>query len=337
MQWVDLFHNYNMERALEHTPAKDEEWHDLRENGERQYFLCTWYPTEGGTRVQPRAAVVFVHGFAEFIERYDWAFRYFADHGVLVSGFDQRGYGRTWYNQPHPELTHGWTTWSDQITDVGHMIRLVRARLDAAWGKDTVPIFLMGHSMGGGISSAFLTRDAGAGPSRELMGLVLGVMLSAPWLDIHFPIPSWLGSYIMTGVLALFPRIRIPLGPTANELSRDPEVVREIRRNPLHNNYVYTRGLYDPLSGGPKIVSQDYHKWPEHVPLLIAHGTGDVVTRADASETLVRHLREIGRDAEYAPFAGYYHELLYEPGDYKIKVADTYLAWLDRHLTARTQ
>ena len=321
-----------MARELLQTPALYQEWCDLRGDGS-QYFLSTWYPTEGegDRRVQPKAAVVFVHGFAEFAERYDPPFRYFAKRGYEVNGFDQRGYGRTWYYQPEPNKTHGWTSWKDQITDVSHMVNLVRTRLDAEWGKDRVPIFLMGHSMGGGISAGFFTRDSGEGPSEEVLRRVSGVMLSAPWLEIHFPLSLAVRASAMKAVLSFFPRIRIPLGPAAKELSRDPEVIATIRREPMHNNYVYTRGLYDPMVLAPEVVERKYVNWPQRVPLLIVHGTGDLVTRADYSERLVERLKGRGCDAEYVPFEGYYHELLFEPGEDKIKVADAFISWLDRH------
>ena len=233
-------------KGLAQTAAVHQEWHDLRGNGS-QYFMSTWYPTNNDQRVQPKAAVVFIHGFGEFVERYDPAFRYFTKHGYEVSGFDQRGYGRTWYCQPKPNETHGWTSWKDQIADVGHMINLARSRLDAAWGKDKVPIFLMGHSMGGGISSGFFTRDSGEGPPEEVKNKVSGVMLSAPWLEIHFPLPLAVRTGVMSAVISIFPRIRIPLGPAAKELSRDPDVIAAIRKEPMHNNYclLYTSDAAD--------------------------------------------------------------------------------------------
>lgn len=317
---------------LVQTPQVQEEWYDLRQDGKLKYFLGTWYVTKGDERVQPKAAVVFVHGFAEYIRIYGEAFRYFAQHGYQVNAFDQRGYGYTWYELPDRDNHHGWTSWKDQFTDVSHMINLTRSRLDAEWGKDKVPIFLMGHSMGGGISSGFFTRDSGEGPPEEVKNKVSGVMLSAPWLEIHFPLPLAVRTGVMNAVISIFPRIRIPLGPAAKELSRDPDVIAAIRKEPMHNNYVYTRGLYDPMCLGPRVVSHDYVKWPKNVPLLIVHGTGDQVTRADYSEMLVERVKGIGCDAEYVPFEGYYHELLFEPGDDKIKVANAFISWLDRRV-----
>ena len=317
---------------LVQTPQVQEEWYDLRQDGKLKYFLGTWYVTKGDERVQPKAVVVFVHGFAEYIRIYDEAFRYFAQHGYQVNAFDQRGYGYTWYELPDRDNHHGWTSWKDQFTDVSHMINLTRSRLDAAWGKDKVPIFLMGHSMGGGISSGFFTRDSGEGPPEEVKNKVSGVMLSAPWLDIFSPVPHVIGDPLFGAILSVYPRMPNIIGLKHADLSRDPAVVENARKDPKHSFWVFARGLHDPFVNGPKIVSRDYVKWPERLPLLIQHGTTDRITRFTSSDTLCRRLRKMGRDAECVPLEGYYHELLQEPGDDKIKVANTYISWLDRHL-----
>ncbi|WFD35405.1 acylglycerol lipase [Malassezia cuniculi] len=316
------------------SAALHEEWFDLRGDGERLYFLSTWYATDGEERIKPKAAVVYVHGFAECIHSYDNAFRYFAKNNYEIHSFDQRGYGRTWYDQPGRETWHGWTTWNDQFFDVSKMIELTRTRLDEDWGKDEVPIFLMGHSMGGGISAGFFTRDYGTGPAEETKSKISGVLLSAPWLDIHNPIgvPTSIAGVVSSALLTVFPRMRNFIGLKHEDLCRDPEIVEHIRREPIHSYWVYGRGLLDPLRNGPRIVTHDYVKWPENLPLLIVHGTADRITRYDCSEKLVARIKAMGRDAELVTLPGFYHQLMHEPGDDKIKAANAFISWLDRHV-----
>lgn len=323
---------------VERPGIQEQEWLDLRGNGENKYFLMHWYPAASATsteKIQPKAAIVFVHGFAEHVKRYDNVFRLFAQAGYEVGGFDQRGYGRTWYEAPDRDRAHGWTTWDEQLTDVAHMIRLVRSRLDAQWGKDKVPMFLFGHSMGGGISTAFFTREPGKGPAEDVKKMISGVMISAPWLDIHFPIPTWFSVPLMRGVLTLIPRFSFPLGPPSSTLSRDPVVCEGIRKDPLFDSYVYSRGLLDPLRGGPQIVAKDYQRWPEGLPLVAMHGTGDLVTKWSCTKELCDKLKAMGRPVTFRSFEGYYHELLHEPGDLKVDVANAYIAWLDEQVASK--
>lgn len=51
-----------------------------------QFFTKTWSPSS-----EPRAAVLFVHGFVEHVVRYDHVFASFADQGIAVFAYDQRG------------------------------------------------------------------------------------------------------------------------------------------------------------------------------------------------------------------------------------------------------
>ena len=296
-----------------------EEWYDLRGDGKKQYYLKHWCPTDSTNKlIAPKATIVFVHGFADYCDRYTGVFPVFTDRGYQVSGFDQLGFGRTWHESPDRAKTHGWTTWPDQFHDVACRLKMMRSRLDKQWGTDQVPLFLMGHSMGGGISSGFFTREPTSPPAEDVKRLVSGVLLLSPWLDIHFPIPTSLSIPIVRNVLHWLPRIMLPLGPSASDLSRNPNVVRDVKMNPMSSCYVYVRCLYGPLSGGPKIVSEDYKRWPEWLPLLICHGTGDKVTRWDCSKQLYENLKGLGRSVKLMSFKGLYHEALFEPGQDKV-------------------
>lgn len=320
------------EITVEHPGLYEDEWFDLRGNGD-SYLLARWFPAdEQGTPTQPKAVIVFVHGFAEHMGRYRNIFKLFVDRGYEINGFDQRGFGRTSYESENRSKMHGRTTWADQLSDVERMIRLARKRADARWGKDKVPLFLMGHSMGGGISLAFFTREAGSGPSEETMAMVSGVMLSSPWLDIHFPIPTTYAVPVLECVLSWLPELKVQLGPPTNNLCRDPLVCESARMDPLCSSYVYARCLLDPLRGGPRMVASEFRNWPEHLPLLVCHGTGDKVTQWACSDRLCKNLTEIGRQATLRTFDGFYHEGLHEPGEDKIRYANAYIDWLDERV-----
>lgn len=312
----------------------EDERFDLRGDAKRQYYLKHWFPTASASsseKIKPKATIVFVHGFGEHVQRYQNIFKVFADRGYQVSGYDQRGYGRTWYDSDDRDTTHGWTTWEEQMRDITFMLRLMRKRMDEAWGVNAVPLYMLGHSMGGGLSAGYFTWPGDKAPPADAKQLVSGVMLSAPWLDIHFPVPTWLAQGAMRGALAVVPRMRIPLGPPSDDLSRDPEVCEAVRQDPLCDNYVYTRGLLDPLTNGPKVVSTWYKNWPQDLPIIVSHGSADAVTKWSSSKELVEKLQARRCDATFASFDGYFHEALHEPGELKIKFANTYLAYVSMH------
>jgi hypothetical protein len=78
-----------------------------------------------------------VHGFVEHIARYDDAFSLFAEHGIEVLAFDQRGFGRT----AAETKSYGITSLDKQLADIEFFLALEAKR---AGDKK---LFLFGHSM----------------------------------------------------------------------------------------------------------------------------------------------------------------------------------------------
>lgn len=104
------------------------------------FYTRTYTPSTGA----PRAALLFVHGFAEYIGRYEWAHGVYAARGVAVFTFDQRGFGLTAMgDRAHvsKESKYGKTSWDAQFRDIEWWLKYVRDQFPG------VPVFLMGHSM----------------------------------------------------------------------------------------------------------------------------------------------------------------------------------------------
>lgn len=117
--------------------------------------------TSQWTTADPKAYVVFVHGFAEHIQRYDDYFRRLAAHDIHILAFDQRGAGRTSQaplSVKSPEVEawkkEGKTVqvqkaqkgvrsggWLKALPDIEFF---VKRESEKAQGK---PLFLYGHSM----------------------------------------------------------------------------------------------------------------------------------------------------------------------------------------------
>lgn len=73
------------------------------------------------------------------IERYDYFFEQFANRGVSVFAYDQRGFGRTGQKTD----TFGVTDMVKQLADMEFFLAKEEERLKGTG----VPIFLFGHSM----------------------------------------------------------------------------------------------------------------------------------------------------------------------------------------------
>ena len=113
-------------------------------------FIEQWLPGYDGhqfyTRTYgatfPRAVVLFVHGFAEHIGRYELAHQKYPPRSVTVFAFDLRGYGRTALDAAHKskDAAYGKTNWAWQLRDIEFFAQHL------AQAYPGTPLYLMGHS-----------------------------------------------------------------------------------------------------------------------------------------------------------------------------------------------
>ena len=90
----------------------------------------------------PKAVLLFVHGFADHISRYEDVHPRWAQRGIAVFAYDMRGFGRTALDDAHrsPDAAYGKTSRAAEHADLSFWVRHVRATFPKA------PIFVMGHS-----------------------------------------------------------------------------------------------------------------------------------------------------------------------------------------------
>ena len=122
------------------------------------YYQC-WLPAD-----EPEAILLVVHGLAEHSGRYSNLANYFVPRGYGVYGYDQRGHGKS-------DGLRGYVDrFSYFVDDLDIFLRLVHSRHHDA------KIFLVGHSIGGTIATAYtILRQDG------FDGLILtGATLSTP-------------------------------------------------------------------------------------------------------------------------------------------------------------
>ena len=99
----------------------------------QEIYTRTWNPPKS-TRII--ATVTFVHGLGENCCRYDHVFSVFADAGIKVASFDQRGFGQTGRRDGVLGHNEGLKTVLEDISECSNRVRL-----------PNVPHFLFGHSM----------------------------------------------------------------------------------------------------------------------------------------------------------------------------------------------
>ncbi|KAJ3105034.1 hypothetical protein HDU97_008642 [Phlyctochytrium planicorne] len=262
--------------------SSKEEW--IKASDGVDIFTKTWEP-QGKPVV---ATVVAVHGLGEHISRYDEMFSHMARSGVRVHGFDQRGFGRT----------------GRRSGILGHNDKFERTLLDVKEAElrvmsPSLPHFIFGHSMGGGIALAYSVKY----PEN-----LKGVIASAPLVDSGkktkvSSIEYWLvrGLSNFLGTVA----INNPVDP--KDLAKNQEVGKVYLNDPNVHPFITLQTAVDIVMNGEKLLREDHKKFPKHAGLLVTHGSNDVLTCPKASKTFVDKVDNT--DKEYVFFDGAYHEM----------------------------
>lgn len=268
------------------------------EDGLDLYYQA-WLPA-----TEPRAVVVAVHGLAEHSGRYSNLVDRLLPQGYAVYMHDLRGHGRSHGRSGHVER------FSLYLKDLKLFLEIVADK------QPERPIFLLGHSIGGTIVTAYAAESTDG---------LAGVILSAPTLR-----PGSGLSRLTIFLARLLSRIAPKLGVTtldANGISQDKAVVDAYVKDPL----VY-HGKISARLGGEilSVMRQLPERTPRiEVPTLIMHGSDDVLSDPQGSQHLYGLISSADKTLTF--YDGFHHELFNEPG------RDQVLADLEAWLAAHTE
>lgn len=103
---------------------------------------------------QPKGNIVIVHGFSESAEKYAELIYYFLQARYQVYISDLRGHGRSVRTEKDLSMIHI-DQYESYLTDLEYLTEKVVQK-----ESPYLPLYLYGHSMGGGICAAFLEKRA---------------------------------------------------------------------------------------------------------------------------------------------------------------------------------
>ena len=182
------------------------------------------------------------------------------------------------------------------------------------------PLFLMGHSMGGGEILQYAAR----GPAGVRKNIV-GYLASAPLIAVADGSKP-LKITVVAGRLAakLFPHAQMVQKLDGEYLCRDKQVVQDWENDPLCHNTGTLEGLAGMLDRGDELDTGKV--MPEDCKLWLGHGNADRVTSFGASERFMGRLRTT--DKEFRVYDGCYHVLHAEPGEDRVMFANDVGNWI---------
>jgi alpha-beta hydrolase superfamily lysophospholipase len=216
-----------------------------------QLFMQAWLPAT------PKAVVALAHGLGEHSGRYGNLIGELNRRNYAVFACDHRGHGQSPGQRAHID------SWEDYRIGIRSLLA------HASSTHPDVPLFLMGHSLGGLIVLEYALHNA---PTLH------GLVASAPALSTAgiSPVIRLAGNLLSR----IAPTFSLKTGLDARAVSRDVAVQEAYLADPLNSGVGTPRLATETFAA----ISRVFEKAGElRVPLLIVHGEADPIVPAESS------------------------------------------------------
>lgn len=235
---------------------------------------------------EAKAVIVMVHGALEHHRRYGWLIEMWRSSGFHVIMGDLPGQGLTTRaNRGHID------SFDDYIIEVKEWI-------EAAYDFN-LPVFLLGHSMGGLIAIRMLQEE-----HMELAGLIL----SSPCLGL-VKYPSKFLDMLSHGLNIVMPTLRMSPGLTVEMATRNEDVRAVDMNDSLYITKVSIR-WYRELAAAMELAFENMEKTQDIPTLLIQGGDDKIVDKRSVKEWFNHAPLS---EKRYKEWPKCYHEVFNEP------------------------
>uniref|UniRef100_A0A0B7B547 Serine aminopeptidase S33 domain-containing protein n=1 Tax=Arion vulgaris TaxID=1028688 RepID=A0A0B7B547_9EUPU len=253
------------------------EGHFTNENGYK--IFCKYWCRDVNS---PRGLVFMSHGAGEHCLYYGELAELLKLRGLFVFSHDHQGHGQSGGPRMH-------------ITDIRHYVRDVFYHIEMVKKKyPNLPVFLIGHSMGGAISilSGFDHPDYFA-------GIVLISPAVTPQQDTVGPVRIFFGK-LLARVFPQFPVLWL----NDADISRDKAVCQKYKDDPLN----YHGGLKAKWALSLLLALQEIEKKLSTVkwPFFVLHGDADKIVNSKGSVALYSEAASVDKTIKIYP--GSYHQ-----------------------------
>lgn len=252
---------------------KEEFYFPSRDNRTKIHAL-RWTPETD----RPVCIVQIVHGMAEYADRYEEFARFLTDRGVVVTGEDHLGHGKSAVEGKN----YGYFCEQDPATVVVRDVHRLKKMTQEAYPG--VTYILLGHSMGSFIVRNYLCRYGSGIDGALILGTgmqpaaLLAVSKLTAGIQKLFYGDNHISRLIDRGAFGAYNK-KIPSPNTAMDwLSRDEAKVKEYMEDPLCGFTFTVNGfstLFTLISRIRK--KENLEKIPKNLPVHFASGDADPV------------------------------------------------------------
>jgi acylglycerol lipase len=250
-----------------------------------------------------KAVLLIVHGLGEHSGRYMNLVNHLVPLSFAVYGWDHIGHGKS---DGGREIVERFEDFTDNLTIFYNMVKV--------W-KPGVPIFLLGHSLGGLIAAYYLL---------DQQTIFRGAILSAPLVKVSANISSMT---ILMGKLlsSIAPKTGI-ITLDATAISSDQEVVTTYVNDPLVFHGKTPARLAAEMLKAMQYVGN--HVGKISLPFITLQGSKDSLVDMGGAKMLYE--KASSTDKVIKIYEGLYHEVFNEP-ERAIVIKDVE-AWLETHI-----
>ncbi len=257
-----------------------------------------WLP-EGDVK----AVLLVVHGLGEYCGRYMNVVNHFVPLGYAVYGLDHIGHGKSGGAR---EFIERFADFTDTLEIYYDMVK--------GWQADK-PIFLLGHSMGGLITSYYLL---------DHQADFKGAVISAPSIKVSDNISQ--ATITLGKILSVLTPKAGLLALDASGVSRDPKVVDAYVNDPLVFHGKTPARLAAELLKAMMRVTAEVEKIT--LPFIVLQGSEDKLVDPGGAQML--YDRASSQDNTIQVYQGLYHEVFNEPE--RARVLGDVETWLAAHI-----
>lgn len=243
-------------------------------------FIRSWQP-EGNAK----AVVAICHGVLSHSGYYQWAAEQLTAQGFAVYALDLRGRGLSDGERFYIDK------FSDYTDDVATLIALAKSR------EPGLPVFLLGHSAGGVVSSSYALDH-----QDELAGLIcesFAFQVYAPDFALA----------VLKGLSHVAPHAHV-LKLKNEDFSRDPKVVAFMNNDPLIAHEVQPTRTVAEMVIADERLKREFKTIT--LPVFIMHGTADKATRPAGSQLFYDDAGSADKTLKL--YEGHFHDLLNDVG-----------------------
>jgi acylglycerol lipase len=261
-----------------------------------QLYAQGWLPDSA-----PKAVILLIHGMGEHSSRYQHVAEILTNDGFAVLANDRVGHGKSKGKRGHVNKY-------DQLFD-----DIIKLQSEATRKFPGAPVFLYGHSMGGGIVLNYVIRN----PNNGLKG----VIASSPALQLAFEPPAFkifLGKMMRN----IYPGFSQTNEINPEHISKDKAVVEAYKKDPLVHNLITAETGMGLLEWGKEVIA---NADKITTTLMLIHGDADKLTSYKGTEAFAA--RAINCEYSINIVEGGYHELHNDPE--KEELFDYLLEWLN--------